>query len=326
MEGLESKKLALLRILEILKKRSDYDHPLTQNDIATYLEKDYGIVIERKSIGRNIELLIQAGYDIQTKERKGVYLASREFEDSELHMLIDGVLSSKYITTKHSKDLIEKLCALSNKYFRSHVKNIHYIGDVSKTGNHSLFYNIEVIDDAIEKGKKVSFDYNKYGIDKKLHKTKTHTVSPYLLVLSNQRYYLMALNDKWNNISYYRADHITNMKITEDSLVPLTSVSGYENGIDYAELSTGRPYMFSDKLEMIVFTAEEWVIDQVVEWFGDNARIVKTGDKFTVTVKASPNAMEYWAMQYLSGVEITSPAHLRDRIKEALSKGMEKYK
>ena len=37
MEGLEPKKLALIRIWQILKEYSDYDHPLTQEDIAEKL-------------------------------------------------------------------------------------------------------------------------------------------------------------------------------------------------------------------------------------------------------------------------------------------------
>lgn len=54
MSGFEPKKLALLRIWQILKEYSDYNHPLTQEDIAIYLERDYGIVIERKAISRNL--------------------------------------------------------------------------------------------------------------------------------------------------------------------------------------------------------------------------------------------------------------------------------
>ena len=52
MDSFEPKKLALLRIWQILQKHSDYDHPLTQDDIALHLENDYGIVIERKAISR----------------------------------------------------------------------------------------------------------------------------------------------------------------------------------------------------------------------------------------------------------------------------------
>ena len=46
MESFEPKKLALIRIWQILKEYSDYDHPLTQDDIARHLESDYGIAIE----------------------------------------------------------------------------------------------------------------------------------------------------------------------------------------------------------------------------------------------------------------------------------------
>ena len=117
MNSLESKKLALLRILEILKKYSDENHPMTHQVIINKLINDYGIVIERKAISRNLSLLKEAGYDIESKG-KGCYLENREFEDSELRMLIDGVLSSKYITASHSKNLINRLCNLSNVYFR----------------------------------------------------------------------------------------------------------------------------------------------------------------------------------------------------------------
>lgn len=142
MESFEPKKLALIRIWQILKEYSDCDHPLTQDDIARHLENDYGIVIERKAISRNISLLKEAGAEIESG-RTGSYLERRDFEDSELKLLIDGILCSKYITAKHSKDLIDRLCGLSNIYFRSHVKNIHSVNDWYKTDNQALFYNIE---------------------------------------------------------------------------------------------------------------------------------------------------------------------------------------
>ena len=191
----EPKKLALLRIWQILLKHSDYDHPLTQEEIIKYLENDYGIEMERKAVGKNIADLRDAGIDIGSR-RAGSYIDSREFEDSELKLLIDGVLQSKHITARHSKDLIEKLCGLSNKYFRSHVKNVYSVNDWSKTDNYDLFYNVELIDEAIDRARRITFDYNKYRANKTLKKTSTQTVSPYQLILHNQRYYLMCYNEK----------------------------------------------------------------------------------------------------------------------------------
>ena len=104
---MEPKKLAIIRILQILLENSDIDHPMTQEDIALKLEHDYGIEMERKAIGRNIQELIEMfdndsmskkyGEEISivSEKRKGTYVEKRTFEDSELRMLIDAVLSSR---------------------------------------------------------------------------------------------------------------------------------------------------------------------------------------------------------------------------------------
>lgn len=326
MGSFEPKKLALIRIWQILKENSDYDHPMTQEDIATKLENEYGIVIERKAISRNISLLKESGVEIESR-RAGSYLDRRDFEDSELHMLIDGVLSSKHITARHSKDLIDRICSLSNKYFRSSVKHIHSVNDWSKTDNQALFYNIELIDAAIEEGKQIHYDYNKYGIDKNLHKTSQQYVSPYLMILHNQRYYLMAYSEYWHNMVFHRLDRITNMTIIDRKATPIKNVPGYENGINYKELSSTMPYMYSDQPEHIDFISDEGIIDQIVDWFGNDVRIMKSNDegKVRVSVKASPTAMEFWAMQYINHVEILSPEPLRIRMREVLNNGLKKY-
>ena len=324
----EPKKLALLRIWQILQKHSDYDHPLTQEDIIKYLEKDYGIEMERKAVGKNIADLRDAGIDIGSR-RAGSYIDSREFEDSELKLLIDGVLQSKHITARHSKDLIEKLCGLSNKYFRSHVKNVYSVNDWSKTENQALFYNIEVVDDAIASGKQVQYDYNKYGVDAKLHKSSFQRASPYQLILHNQRYYLMGYSDYWGNMTFHRMDRISNMRIYEKPATPITSVKGYENGLDFKQIASTMPYMYTDTPERIEFIADEFIVDQIVDWFGKDIRMTALPDddkKVKVELVASPNAMEHWALQYLNYVEVIQPKSLRERIRESINDAILKYK
>lgn len=324
---MEPKKLALLRIWQILRKHSDYDHPLTQEEIIDYLDKEYGIQMERKAIGKNISDLRDAGIDIGSR-RTGSYIDNREFEDAELRLLIDGVLQSKHITAKHSKDLIEKLCGLSNKYFRSHIKNVYSVNDWSKSDNQSLFYNIEVIDEAISAGKQVQYDYNKYGVDAKLHRSSFQRVSPYQLILHNQRYYLMGYSDYWGNMTFHRLDRITNMRIYEKPATPITNVEGFENGIDFKQIASTMPYMYTDTPERIEFIADEFIVDQIVDWFGTDIRmsaISNAEGKVKVNLLASPTAMEHWALQYLNHVEVTAPQHLRDKIKESLTQAIKKY-
>ena len=68
MESFEPKKLALIRVLQILERNSDFEHPIKHDKIVELLESEYGLVIERKAIGRNISLLNEAGYEIETRE------------------------------------------------------------------------------------------------------------------------------------------------------------------------------------------------------------------------------------------------------------------
>ena len=336
-DGFEAKKLIIVRIMQILERYSDLNHPLTQEEIIKKLYDDYGIEAERKAIGRNIQLLqdmferdsmtkTATAIVIESDKRKGTYIDKRLFEDAELRLLIGGVLASKHISENYSKDLIEKLSSLSNKYFKSNVKHVYSVKDWDKTENKALFWNIEIIDEAIEKSRQITFDYNKYGADKKLHKTSSHTASPYQLILHNQHYYLVFLSEKWKNIGHFRVDKITNIEITDEPSTPLRSVAGYANGLDYKKYATSLPYMFTDETEKITFECDGSVMDQVVDWFGKNINISDLGGgKYEVTVTASPNAMEYWAMQYLNYVEIKSPTGLRERIKQNLIAAEEKY-
>lgn len=326
MEGLEAKKLALLRILQILHKFSDLQHPLTQEKIAYYLDSEYGIVIERKAISRNISLLMDADVEIGHC-RDGYYLETREFEDTELKLLVDSVLCNQNITAKHSADLIEKLCKLSNKYFRSHVKNVYAVKDWNKSDNSALFFNIEIIDMAINEGKQVQYDYNKYGKDKKLHKSSFQRATPYQLILHNQRYYLMGYSEYWGNMIFHRLDRITNIKIYDAPAYPLKKVPGYESGIDYKKISTTMPYLHSDKPERVEMLADAWVIDQVIDWFGKDLAVRETDDpeKIIISLWANPYAMSLWALQYVNYIEVISPAHLRTKIREFLKSGLDKY-
>lgn len=326
--SLEQKKLSIIRLLQILEYYSDCEHSLTQSEIKRLLEKDYGMIVERKAIGRNLQLLQDMfekdsaaksaiAISIETGRRKGNYLERRIFENAELRILIDGVLSSKFVPENYSRDLIEKLCMLSNKYFKSHVKHIYSVKDWGKINNKEFFYNIDLIDEAIEKGKRISFDYCKYGLDKKLHKTASHLVSPYQLVLHNQKYYLISKNEKCNSVTNYRVEKIVNIKILDESITPIREVKGLENGIDYKKIANSLPYMFSDEFQNVVFVAHNCIIDQIVDWFGENVRIKQLdSDKIEVNLYASPMAMECWAMQYLKFVEIKEPVSLREKIKE----------
>ena len=148
------------------------------------------------------------------------------------------------------------------------------------------------------------------------------------MLLHNQRYYLMAYSEYWGNMVFHRLDHITNMTMTDRRATPIRSVKGFENGINYKDLASAMPYMYTDKPETIEFIADAAVLDHIIDWFGRDITIIKESEdrlRIVIVLKASPQAMEHWAMQYIDFVEVISPVSLRERIRSSLEKGLGKY-
>lgn len=146
------------------------------------------------------------------------------------------------------------------------------------------------------------------------------------MILHNQRYYLLAYSEYWGNMVFHRLDHITNMKITEKKSVPIKSVPGYSHGLDYKQLSQTKPYMFTDAPETVEMIADNGTVDAIIDWFGPDVNIRKEDDGHVrVRLKASPAAMEYWALQYIRFTEVVAPESLRQRIIERLKEGARIY-
>ena len=323
--ALEAKKTLIMRIYQILDEYSDEEHPLTQQNIIDILERDYDIPCERKAVGRNVSYLKEMGFDIESTAN-GTYLASRKLENAELRLLIDSVLSSRNVNSTHSEQLINKLIALGGRNFKSHVKHVYSVKEWDKSDNKAFFYNIDVIDEAIEQGKKISFNYNKIGLDKKLHVSKPHVGSPYQMLLHNQRYYLMMFDEVFDQVGYYRLDKITNITILDEDAKPLKQNKGFEKGINYKEISTALPYMYNDKPIPVTIKCRNYMMDTISDWFGTDFFVNRVDDAhFTATIKASEKAMLYWVLQYNYKVEVISPESLRQKVIESLQKTLDKY-
>lgn len=325
MDNLEPKKLALLRILQILEDETDKEHPYTQAQIIKRLAEKYDITVERKAVGRNLSLLKEAGFGIEST-KAGSFFDDRTFEQSELRLLVDSILCSRYINKKHSEDLIEKIVALGGKNFKSHVKHIYSVGKWSKSDNIEFFYNIEIADEAIETAKQITFHYNKFDETARLKKTYRQIVSPYQMILHNQRYYLMAYNEYWKNMAFYRMDKITDVEILDKPQTPIRSVPGYKNGIDYKDLATSRPYLYADKAEKIVVACDKALMDDVVDWFGNGVSVRKGNEgQIIVTLYASKDAMLYWALQYGRRAKVLEPEDMVQKIKQTLEDVLKSY-
>ena len=326
MYATANKKMLNMLILDVLKEYSDEEHRLSQQEIIRILKREYGMECDRRSVKNNVEYLKELGYDISME--KGYYLAEREFEASELRLLIDAVLFSKGISNRQAKDLIGKLKKQSNRYFEPKVAHICNLPEIHTVDNKQLMYVIDVINDAIEKKKKISFTYNDYGTDFKLHprREREYIVNPYQMVANNGRYYLIANYDKYDDVTHYRVDRITDVQIMDSNRKSMKKIKGLENGFNLPKHMTEHMYMFGGNSVRILMKAEKGLINDLVDWFGKDFRILSDEGKwYTISVNSNENAMFLWAMQYSTHVGILEPKRLRDKIGETAREIAERY-
>ena len=157
------KKQSVLALLDVLRRCSDEEHPLTVNEIKQHLENEYDLTLERRTIYSNIELLSQNGYEVSTYEdnRKGYYLLERQFDKGEVLLLCNAIHASHFISNKQSDELISKLLSTQSKYQAKEFQDKVYMANPLKTPNKQLLYTIETVSMAIRDHKKLQFIYQR---------------------------------------------------------------------------------------------------------------------------------------------------------------------
>lgn len=144
-----------------------------------------------------MEILDKFGLNIQQKKGKcpGYYISARDFELPELKLLVDAVQSSKFITEKKSKELIQKLEKLCCKTDAERLSRYVFIVNRPKTGNETVYYNVDYIHTAIYENKQIKFHYAEWTVKKELKFKKNgafYVVSPWALTWDDENYYLVA--------------------------------------------------------------------------------------------------------------------------------------
>ena len=327
MYATANKKMLNMLILDILKEYSDADHRLTQQEIIRLLKSNYDMECDRRSVKNNVLYLKELGYEISMDD--GYYLVEREFEDAELRMLIDSVLFSKQLTQKQAKDLIEKLRKQGNRYFPAKVSHISNLPDLQHADNKQLMYALDAVNDAITEKKKISFIYNSYGTDFQLHprREKPYIVSPYQMVANNGHFYLIANYDKYDNISHYRLDKMTCVKILDEKIKPQKAIKDFSQGFSLPKHMAEHIYMFSGPSVRVKLLAPADMMNELIDWLGKDFVVRKSDndEKIIITLNCNEESMFYWALQYGPYVEVLEPESLRRRIAESVKKMAKKY-
>ena len=320
----DNQKLKILYILDYLQRNSHEDTPVRAAQLITMLNQ-HGISCDRKTVYSDIAALQDYGVDIVSIPGKngGYYVASRNFELPELKLLIDAVLSSRYLTEKKSRELIEKLCDQCNEQDAKLMRRNVLVSGRVKSMNESIYYNVDAIQEAITQNRQISFRYFDWELGgKRRYREKEYLASPYGLCQDNENCYLLALSSR-HGITSYRVDRMTDIRITDEPRLPCPELTGKA----LTEHANRLFQMFSGDEADVKLRFHKELINVVVDRFGKETMLIPDGEdwfNFTVRVAVSPMFLS-WVIGFGDKAKILYPNSVAEKCKDLCRQAMAQY-
>lgn len=320
---MEEKKTSILAVYKVLEEFSDENHPLTRTEITDLIEKQYNITIDRRTLYRNIEMLINFGYDISdyNENKIGYYLKDRLFQHSEVLLLCNAVHASHFIPDKASKDLVNKLLSCQSRYKRNdYFKNV-YLPNKKKKDNKQFLLNIEQISRAINEKKVIKFNYTHYDINKKLVNTRDDAYyrSPYFLVVNGDRVYMVGRGKNHDSLSHFRVDRMKDIELVDEYYLRLPK------NLDAYTYANNKIYMFSGDETGVTLRCDKKALDVIIDTFGKDVMLADEGETFTVYTKCGNEDIVKFCLQYVESVELLEPLSLRQEVRKVLLDASNRY-
>ena len=321
----DNQKLKIFYILDYLKQYSHQDHPVRAAELISMLERQHNISCDRKTVYSDITALQDYGLDIVSVPGKngGYYIASRNFELPELKLLIDAVLSSKFLTEKKSRELIEKLCRECSVHDALLMRRDVLVSGRVKSMNETIYYNVDAIQEAIGQNKQITFRYFDWGIDgKRRYREKNYEASPYGLCQDNENCYLLAHSPR-HGVTSYRVDRMTDIRLTDQSRTPCPELTGKA----LTEHAKRLFQMYAGDATTVKLRFHRELTNVVMDRFGRDTMLIPDGEDhfvFTVQVAVSPMFLS-WVIGFGKKARILYPQSVIDACKTMCAEAMEQY-
>lgn len=368
--------------MQILQKYSDEEHPLSVAEIRDKINMEFGhlsitgVLMSNDTIKRILEEMISCifpngiadksweddyGFCICCVMRRGdkfvTYRADEDtvapkkyfyyestFKEAELYMLKDAVETYSYFSEEDITDIVRKLVQLRPHSFP---KQRYY--DVAKNERDQdslLLMNIDMLNGIIQRRNSANITYCAYDIYKKLVPRPGYPkrVDPLHLLWSNGYYYLLAYNEKYQNIVSYRADRIIDIEEVE------TQNSHRVDNFNAVQYRHEHPVMYGgEKMRMVLLcrdTGRNYIMNTIMDVFGKNAKVTRADKELVerilpesyemyekqgiswlkVVIETTSGGVELWATQYCNDCVIVEPEESAQRVRQRLQSGIEYYK
>ena len=321
----DNQKLKIFYILDYLQRNSHQEHPVRAAELLSMLERQHNIVCDRKTVYSDIAALQDYGVDIVSIPGKngGYYIASRNFELPELKLLIDAVQSSRFLTEKKSRELIEKLCNQCSVYDARLMRRDVLVSGRVKSMNETIYYNVDTIQEAIGENRQITFRYFDWGIDgKRRYRTKHYQAGPYGLCQDNENCYLLAHSPRYG-VTSYRVDRMSDIQLSEEARTPCPELTGKA----LTEHANRLFQMFAGDATTVKLRFHRELTNVVMDRFGRDTMLIPDGEEhfvFTVKVAVSPMFLS-WVIGFGQKAKILHPQSVIEECRELCRQAMEQY-
>lgn len=303
----------IILILQLLYENSDEVSPLTTKDIMDHLKK-HGITVDRKTFKEDIDFLInEMQYDIVAiKSSPNKYFwGERIFELPELKLLIDAVSSANFIGEKKSKTIINKLICMASEEQKEKLKRNIYGTGKAKSENNKLYYVVDILNEAINDKRKISFQYYEYnGYKERILRNngEIYCISPYALYWNEDNYYVVGYSQKRGAIVPFRVDRIHKPEILSEEIVPKPDC------FDIANYGKKIFKMYDGKEAVVKLECNDELMKYVIDRFGTDIKVTKCkNDSFITEVAVNLSPTFYgWVFQFAGKMKIIGPSEAID--------------
>ena len=309
-------KSRLVVLEKMFYTRTDEEHQMTNTEILDYL-KEHDVPANEKTLRGDIRLLQDLGVGIVkiVSRPNRYYLGKRAFEMPELKLLIDAVSSSRFITRGKSHELGRKLADLASDNQKKELRRNIYATNRVKNSNESIYGMVDTINDAINKKRKIRFQYREYTGELKpclRNDGEVYELSPYALYWNQDYYYVVGWSDKHENVSSFRADRLVDPEITEEKAVKKP------DDFDIDDYSRRIFEMFDGEPTIVTLEVHNDFAKYIVDRFGADLNTTKVSDDyFRVEVEVSLSPTFYaWVFRFGGEIRILSPEKALEEMRE----------
>lgn len=313
-------------ILEILKKHTDVKKGVSVSEVTKLLKTEYNWEVDRKTVKRNLMLLMSYGLADICEENKKLWRAERIFSEREKEMLAESIIVNPNIPKSEGTEILKKLTAQVGDFGVYHKVVSAGRGTVNHT---SCKEKLSVVLNAIKERKMISFSVIIYQKNGKVRLKRDESgqvieylVNPESVITTGGSFKLLGAIGDSGRYMYFPIDKMYELTVTD--ITGKSTLISYEGYLPYSRIEAERPYF--DKKERIVFIAGQTALERVYENFGEDAEAIRDyRGKVEMQVYCEAEAFKSFALGLCDDIEVIHPRALRKSITDNLKRAYESY-